>query len=223
MLASSSRARDTAEPDGQASVLPSHPAGNINPWVFSRAVNGDLRAQKRRIRESADGHRNHVGQVRKLPVQRRAATRTEVIGDSLAAVADPYVRTGRASDPHVVPGISSLNSKGASRPPLASQTMTNRNANGISLNNKRKLSATTACFVVSHTLFAGSSRQRLDIQIRHLQRVLLDEFAARLNRIAHQRGENVVGGHRILDAHLHESARFGVDGRVPQLFCVHLA
>jgi hypothetical protein len=145
--------------DGQTSVLPSHPAGNINPRVSSRAVNGDLRGQKRRIRKGADCHRNRVRQIRKLPVQGRAAIRAEVIGDDLTAVADPRVRAGRACDLHLASGISRLNAKGAACPPLASQTVTNRNANGITLNSEAKLSAATACLARSHTPYSETNRQ----------------------------------------------------------------
>ena len=145
--------------DGQTSVLPSHPAGNINPRVSSRAVNGDLRGQKRRIRKGADCHRNHVRQIPKLPVQGRTATGAEVIGDDLTAVADPRVRAGRACDLYLASGISRLNAKGAACPPLASQTVTNRNANGITLNIEGKLSAATACLARSHTLYSETNRQ----------------------------------------------------------------
>jgi hypothetical protein len=100
----------------------SHPAGNINPRVSSRSVNGDLRGQKRRIRKGADCDRNHVRQIRKLPVQGRAATRAEVIGDDLTAVADPRVGAGRTCDLHLASGISRLDAKGAACPPLAGQT-----------------------------------------------------------------------------------------------------
>jgi hypothetical protein len=127
--------------------------------MSSRAVNGDLRAQKRRIRKGTDCHGYHVRQIRKLPVQGRAATRAEVIGDYLTAVADPRVRAGRACDLHVASGISRLNAKGATCPPLASQTMTNRNANGITLNIEGKLSAATACLARSHTLYSETNRQ----------------------------------------------------------------
>jgi hypothetical protein len=41
-----------------------------------------------------------------------------------------------------------------------------------------------------------------DIQIRHLQRVLLDELASRFDCIAHQGRENVVRRYSILDTHL---------------------
>ena len=135
----------------------SHRPGNINPRVSSRAINGDLRGQKRRIRKSADRHRNHVRQVRKLPVQRRAATRAEVIGNDLTAVADARVGTGRACDLHLASGISRLNSKGAACPPLACQTVTNRNANGIALNIEDKLSAATACLVKTQTRMSAAN------------------------------------------------------------------
>ena len=55
----------------------------------------------------------------------------------------------------------------------------------------------------------------LHVQIRNLQRVLLDELAARFHRIAHQRREYIVRGYHILDAHLHEPTCLRIDGRVP--------
>jgi hypothetical protein len=147
------------------SVLTSNPAGNINPRVSSRTVNGDVRGQERRIRKGADCHGNHVRQVRKLPVQGRAATRAEVIGDDLTAVADPRVRAGRACDPHLPAGISRLNAKGATCPPLASQTVTNRNANGITLNIEGQLSAATARLARSHTLLRDEPTSSIDLSM----------------------------------------------------------
>ena len=40
---------------------------------------------------------------------------------------------------------------------------------------------------------AAFRRPRLDVQVLHVERVLLDEVAARLDVVAHQRGEDVVG------------------------------
>src|ERR1700754_3544100 len=64
---------------------------------------------------------------------------------------------------------------------------------------------------------------RLNIEVRNGQRVLLDELATRLDLIAHQRGEDVVRGERVLDAHLDQPARRRGDRRVPELFGIHLA
>ena len=47
------------------------------------------------------------------------------------------------------------------------------------------------------------------IQICHAQRVLLDEFAARLDLVAHQPREHVVGVVGIIDPHLQQRADFG--------------
>ena len=63
----------------------------------------------------------------------------------------------------------------------------------------------------------------LDVEVRDGERVALDELAARLDLIAHQRREDLVGGDRVFDAHLHEPTRLGIHGRVPELLGVHLA
>src|SRR5256885_17088897 len=61
-----------------------------------------------------------------------------------------------------------------------------------------------------------------DVEIGDRERVLLDEFAARLDLVTHERREDIVCGHRVLDLHLHEPSRFRIDGRLPQLLPVHL-
>src|SRR6476659_4742821 len=86
------------------------------------------------------------------------------------------------------------------------------------------------CSTVSITLliplYCGSPTdaltQLLDIQIRDLERVLLDELAARLDLVAHEDGEDVVCGDRVLDAHLQELALRGIHRRLPELFRIHL-
>jgi len=44
----------------------------------------------------------------------------------------------------------------------------------------------------------GFARHASDIQVHDFKRVVLDEFAARFHVFAHQRGENIFGGHGIL-------------------------
>ena len=56
-----------------------------------------------------------------------------------------------------------------------------------------------------------------------MQRVLFDELAARFDDIAHQRREDLVGGDRVLDAHLEQAARFRIDRGFPQLLGIHFA
>jgi hypothetical protein len=48
--------------------------------------------------------------------------------------------------------------------------------------------------------------QTSDVQIGHRQRVLLDELATRLDLVAHQRREDIVGSNGVLDLHLHQAA-----------------
>src|SRR6202044_3598118 len=61
------------------------------------------------------------------------------------------------------------------------------------------------------------------VQIRHAQRVVLDELAARLDDVAHQLDENVVSLVDLADLDLQERAGVAVEGRLPQLILVHFA
>src|SRR4051794_2551463 len=61
------------------------------------------------------------------------------------------------------------------------------------------------------------------IQIRHVQRVLLDELAPWFNHVAHQLDEDVVGVVHLADLHLQQRARLAVERRLPELVLVHLA
>src|SRR5690606_9237465 len=60
-----------------------------------------------------------------------------------------------------------------------------------------------------------------DIEVGHLQRVGLDELATRLDHVAHQGAEDLVGGDRVLDAHAQQAAGVRIDRGVPQLLGVH--
>src|SRR3954451_5908401 len=55
------------------------------------------------------------------------------------------------------------------------------------------------------------------------ERIILDEFAARLDHIAHQLGEDVVGLVDLLDLHLQQRALVDVERGLPELVRVHLA
>src|SRR5690606_36383342 len=63
----------------------------------------------------------------------------------------------------------------------------------------------------------------LHVQMADVQGVFLDEFAARLDDVAHQRGEDGVRLIRMADADLEQRARLGVERGLPELFGVHLA
>src|ERR1039458_9679147 len=62
-----------------------------------------------------------------------------------------------------------------------------------------------------------------DVEIHDRECILLDELSPRLDLIAHQRGEDLVGGHGVLDPHLHEPSRLRVDRGLPKLLGIHLA
>src|SRR5882724_2836849 len=55
------------------------------------------------------------------------------------------------------------------------------------------------------------------------ERIILDEFAARLDHVTHQLGEDVVGLVDLLDLDLQERALVGVERGGPELFRIHLA
>ena len=63
----------------------------------------------------------------------------------------------------------------------------------------------------------------LNIDIPRPQRVLLNEFAPRLDLVAHQHGEHPVGFDRVIDLHPEQAADFRIHGGFPQLRRVHLA
>src|SRR3569833_2813356 len=63
----------------------------------------------------------------------------------------------------------------------------------------------------------------LHVQIAHELRVRLDELAARLDVVAHECLEDLVGQHRIFHVHLEERARLRIHRRLPELLRVHLA
>src|SRR5438067_6401281 len=62
-----------------------------------------------------------------------------------------------------------------------------------------------------------------DVQVLYIQRVVLDELAARLHLIAHQRREHQVRFGVILGAHLQQRARFRIHRRRPELIGIHFA
>src|ERR1051326_5355550 len=63
----------------------------------------------------------------------------------------------------------------------------------------------------------------LHVQVGDGERVGLDEFAARLDEVPHQRREGFLSKIFVADAHLQERARLGIERRFPELVGVHLA
>src|SRR5579885_1005780 len=64
---------------------------------------------------------------------------------------------------------------------------------------------------------------RSDIEILHELRVLFDEYAPRLDVVAHERLEDLVGEHRLFDSDLEQRAALRIHRRVPELVGIHLA
>src|SRR5215213_11206193 len=63
----------------------------------------------------------------------------------------------------------------------------------------------------------------LNVQIGDAERVLLDELAPRLDHVAHQLAEEVVGVGRVLDLDLEQRAHVAVERRLPKLLRGHFA
>src|SRR3954468_1634716 len=70
---------------------------------------------------------------------------------------------------------------------------------------------------------APSGSTTSDIQELHVLRVLLDEQAAGLDLVAHQRREDKVGGGGVLDVDTDEESLRRVHGRRGELAGLHLA
>src|ERR1700712_1648878 len=74
------------------------------------------------------------------------------------------------------------------------------------------------------SLMVGSPlRASSDVEEAHVLGVGLDEVLARLDVVAHQLGEDLVGHDGGLDANLQQGATLGVHGGLAQLVVVHLA
>src|SRR5204863_9430820 len=62
-----------------------------------------------------------------------------------------------------------------------------------------------------------------DVKVPHLAGLGLDELLARLDPLAHEPGEDLVGLGGVVDLDPQEHPRLGVHRRVPELVGVHLA
>src|SRR6185503_3327987 len=63
----------------------------------------------------------------------------------------------------------------------------------------------------------------LDVEVPDVQRVLVDEVAARIDGVTHQHREDLVGLDRVLDLHLPQDPLRGIHRGLPELVRVHLA
>src|SRR5688500_6291928 len=70
---------------------------------------------------------------------------------------------------------------------------------------------------------ATGTASLLHIQVLHVERVVLDELSSRLDLIAHQRREHLVGLGMVLGTDLQQRSRLGFHGRRPELLGVHFA
>ena len=63
----------------------------------------------------------------------------------------------------------------------------------------------------------------LDVEILHVERIILDELAARFDVFAHQSGEDGVGFGDVFELYLEQGAAVGVHCGFPELRIAHLA
>src|SRR5690606_6418289 len=88
---------------------------------------------------------------------------------------------------------------------------------------RRGCAGSAACDSSGPVVPTGPGATRLDVEVRRLERIVLDECATRFHHVAHQGTEDLVGGNRILDPHLQQAPGLGIDRGVPELLGVHLA
>lgn len=69
----------------------------------------------------------------------------------------------------------------------------------------------------------GKARINSHVQVRHAQRVLLDEFAARFDDVAHEPREDLVGDIGLRDLDLEERAVLRIERGFPELLGIHFA
>src|SRR6266545_1049872 len=62
----------------------------------------------------------------------------------------------------------------------------------------------------------------LDVEVDHVEGVLLDELAPGLDGVAHEDGEDLVGTDRVVHTHLEKGARLRIHRGLPELLRVHL-
>src|SRR5207237_10394596 len=97
-----------------------------------------------------------------------------------------------------------------------------RNSSGSSINSASVCPRPRA----SGSRSATSARARAvtsDVKVLDLPRAGLDEVAARLDALAHERAEHVVGLCRVLDVGAQEGPRLRAHRGFPKLIGVHLA
>src|SRR5438128_550873 len=75
-------------------------------------------------------------------------------------------------------------------------------------------------FALKSAPYAGADSH---VDVRRPQRIALDEVAPRLDLVAHQHREHVVGLDGVVDLHAQQAAHGGVHRGLPELLRVHLA
>src|SRR5215212_748635 len=64
---------------------------------------------------------------------------------------------------------------------------------------------------------------KLDVEVSHVEGVVLNELSPRLNRITHQNGKDQIRFHRVIDSYFQQSTFVWIHGGFPKLFRIHLA
>ena len=97
----------------------------------------------------------------------------------------------------------------------ATRSIASKRLIGISLNKRSVSEHLKLRIIVYRYKYYVKRNTLLNVQILHLQRVRLDERAAGFHYVAHQRGEDVVGGGSVFDGDLQQRAVVGVQRRFP--------
>src|SRR5262249_15296979 len=72
-------------------------------------------------------------------------------------------------------------------------------------------------------LFRSISSLNLDIQVLHIERIVFNELAPRLNVFTHERGEDRFCFGDVFELHGEKCTMLGIHRRFPELRCSHLA
>src|SRR5271165_5612122 len=69
----------------------------------------------------------------------------------------------------------------------------------------------------------GHPKSCLDIQVLHVESIVFDELAARLDVFAHERGEDVFSFSKVLELYFEQGAALGIHCGLPKLLRTHFA
>jgi hypothetical protein len=127
------------------------------PWVLPLSIDRDARRRKARIGKRAHRHAHETRHRGGLPVNRRAAHRTETERACLAAVAGPGPLRRAPLDRHALPRKARLRTENAAGAFLAFEAMADGDANGFALAYEAKLSSAARSCSGGHGAYPAKS------------------------------------------------------------------